>query len=72
MTQFRKGSRVEWSWGKGKGEGKIVETFTDTVERTIKGQHIKRNASVEEPAYLVEQQDGGHVLKSQSELKKAS
>lgn len=72
MAQFRKGSKVEWAWGKGKGEGKIVETFTDAVERTIKGEHIKRNASVEEPAYLIEQEDGGRVLKSRSELKSAS
>lgn len=72
MTQFRKGTKVEWSWGKGTGEGKIAETFTEDVERTIKGETIKRKATEEEPAYLVEQADGGRVLKSQSELRRAS
>jgi len=40
------------------------------VERKIKGKEITRNASREEPAYLVKQEDGDEVLKSGSELKK--
>lgn len=67
--KFRKGSKVEWRWGKGTGTGKVTESFTDDVERTIEGATIRRKASAEEPAYLVEQEDGGRVLKSHSELK---
>jgi hypothetical protein len=70
MTKYRKGTNVEWSWGKGTGSGKVAESFTEDVERKIEGSVIKRKASPEEPAYLVEQEDGGHVLKSHSELRK--
>jgi hypothetical protein len=38
------------------------------VSRTIARSEITRNASEEEPAYLIEQDDGDHVLKSASEL----
>ena len=72
MTQFRKGSKVQWTWGNGHAEGKIAETFTADVERTIKGAKIKRKASKDEPAYLIEQADGDRVLKSRSELRAAS
>lgn len=72
MQKYARGTKVEWTWGKGTGTGKVAESFTEDVERTIKGETIKRKASTEEPAYLVEQEDGGRVLKSHSELKKAS
>jgi len=72
MTTYRKGTKVSWKWGNGKGEGKVAESFTEDVERKIDGSTIKRKASKDEPAYLIEQEDGGKVLKSHSELDKAS
>ncbi|MDO9417559.1 DUF2945 domain-containing protein [Pararhizobium sp.] len=72
MTKFRKGHRVEWTWGAHTAEGKIAESFIEDVERTIKGETVKRKASDEEPAYLIEQEDGGRVLKSHSELRSVS
>lgn len=71
MTKFRKGAKVEWDWGSGTAMGKVAESFTEEVKRTIKGKEIKRKASKDEPAYLVEQADGGRALKSHSELRKA-
>lgn len=68
---FRKGSRVTWKWGNGTAEGKIAEVFTEKVTKTIKGKSITRNASKDDPAYLVEQDDGDTALKSASELEKA-
>jgi len=68
---MKKGDTVKWNWGSGTAEGKIVEKFTEKVTRTIKGKEITRNASTEEPAYLVEQEDGDRVLKSASELDKS-
>ncbi|MBC8131073.1 MAG: DUF2945 domain-containing protein, partial [Rhizobiaceae bacterium] len=44
MTKFRKGQKVEWKWGQGTAEGKIAESFTEKVTRTIKGKEITRNA----------------------------
>ncbi|QCI97063.1 DUF2945 domain-containing protein [Agrobacterium larrymoorei] len=71
MTKFRKGTKVSWKWGNGKGEGKVAESFTEDVERKIEGSVIKRKASEDEPAYLIEQEDGAKVLKSHSELEEA-
>lgn len=65
---LRKGSKVTWKWGSGTASGKIVERFTKPVSRTIKGSEVKRDASADEPAYLIEQDDGDKVLKSKSEL----
>ena len=69
---FSKGDHVEWSWGNGTAEGKVTEKFTSEVTRTIDGNEVTRNASDDEPAYMVEQEDGGRALKSGSELSKAS
>ena len=71
MTKFSKGDRVEWSWGNGTASGEVTEVFTDKVTRTIKGNEVTRNASEDEPAYMIEQSDGDRVLKSASELSEA-
>lgn len=62
------GDQVSWNWGNGTGTGRVVERFTDKVTRTLDGSEITRNASEDEPAYLIEQDDGDRVLKSASEL----
>ena len=71
MASYSKGDKVQWTWGNGTGTGTVQETFTDRVTRTIKGTEVTRDASDDEPAYLVEQEDGDRVLKSESELSKA-
>ena len=63
------GRPVEWTWGAGTGTGRVIERFTDRVTRTIGGSEITRNATADEPAYLIEQADGGLVLKSAGELR---
>ena len=68
MSTFSKGDTVEWNWGGGTGTGTVVERFTDDVTRTIKGNEVKRKASDDCPAYMIEQDDGDRVLKSHSEL----
>ncbi|TFF27123.1 DUF2945 domain-containing protein [Jiella endophytica] len=71
MTKFRKGQHVAWSWGNGEGTGQVKDHFKEKVTRTIDGAEVTRNASEDNPAYLIEQEDGGKVLKSETELKKA-
>jgi hypothetical protein len=66
---FSKGDKVSWTWGAHTARGEVAERFERRVQRTIKGEKIVRNASPDEPAYLVSQQDGGRVLKSGSELR---
>lgn len=69
--EFQKNQSVQWNFGSGVGKGKIKDAFESKVTRTIKGSEVTRNATPEEPAYLIEQDNGDEVLKSQSELTKA-
>ena len=70
MATFKKGDAVSWTWGSGTATGTVTESFTESVTRTIKGTEVTRNATKDEPAYLIEQEDGDRVLKSASELTK--
>ncbi|MET0238476.1 MAG: DUF2945 domain-containing protein [Sphingobium sp.] len=65
---YRKGAAVTWHWGTGTGHGTVSEKFEGRVQRTIKGERIVRNGTKDNPAYLVETEDGGRVLKLGSEL----
>ena len=64
-------TEVEWEWGNDSAAGNIREKFTSDVERTLKGSSVKREASENDPAYLIEQDDGSKVLKCHSELTKS-
>ena len=39
---IRKGSKVTWKWGSGEAEGKVIETFSEEITKTIKGNIITR------------------------------
>lgn len=65
---FRKGAPVTWHWGSGTAKGKVAEVFERRVSRTIEGKRISRNGTADNPAVLVEQEDGGKALKRASEL----
>ncbi len=71
MAKYSKGDQVKWNWGNGMGEGKVSEVFTEKTTLTIKGNEVTRDASEDDRAYLIEQDDGDRVLKGQSELSKA-
>ncbi len=66
------GDTVSWNWGSGTAAGTVTERFTEKVTRTIRGTEITRNATDDEPAYMIEQEDGARVLKSASELETSS
>jgi hypothetical protein len=68
MRHFSEGDHVRWKWGAYVAEGIVAEVFTARVERIIKGTRIVRNATADNPAYLVTQAGGGQALKSHSEL----
>jgi hypothetical protein len=65
---MKKGEKVTWNWGKSEAEGKIVKKHDEPVTKTIKGTKVKRNATKDNPAYEIEQENGGKVLKSGSEI----
>ena len=65
---IRKGSTVSWKWGSSTAEGKVAEVHKDKVTRQSKGSSITREGSDDDPAYVIEQEDGTTVLKLRSEL----
>jgi hypothetical protein len=69
---IRKGSKVTWKWGSSTAEGKVAEIHREKVTRQIKGEKITRDGSKDDPAYLIEQEDGGKALKLKSEVKAKS
>lgn len=69
---IREGSDVSWSWGNGTATGTVQEIHRDTVTRTTEGEEITRNGSDDDPAYVIEQEDGTTVLKLKSELQESS
>jgi hypothetical protein len=68
---FSEGDKVKWNWGNGTGTGTVTKKYTQRITKTISGSEITRNASDDDPAYLIEQADGDEVLKSGTELEKA-
>ena len=68
---IRTGTNVKWKWGPSWAEGKVTEVHHDDVSRTTKGEKITRHGSDDDPAYVIEQEDGTTVLKLQSEVEKA-
>lgn len=67
----RAGTEVRWSWGNGSATGTVVDVRHDTVTRTIKGSEITRHGSDDDPALVIEQEDGTEVLKLRSEVERA-
>lgn len=65
---FQTGRYVEWNWGTGTARGQIKERFEHGVTRTLKGTEVTRDGDKENPAYLIQQDDGDEVLKRGSEL----
>lgn len=67
---IRQGTLVQWKWGSGTASGKVKETFTEEVTRTIKGNEVTRKGERGNKALLIEQEDGDQVLKLESEVTK--
>ncbi len=67
---IRVGSKVKWKWGNGVASGKVSATYTKKITKTIKGSEITRNGTKEDKALYIEQDDGDHVLKLESEVNK--
>jgi len=64
---FHIAETVGWNRGAGIGVGKILGRFTSEVNQTIDGTEVERNAPEDEPACLIEREDGQRVLKSSTE-----
>lgn len=71
MAKVSKGDSVKWDWGQGTASGTVKDSFTQKVTRTLKGSEVTRKGSENDPAILIEQEDGDEVLKLASEVDKA-
>ncbi len=67
---IREGTEVWWKWGSGRAKGTVTEVHHDKVTRTVDGSEITRNGSKDNPAYVIEQEDGTTVLKLSSEVER--
>jgi ABC-type sulfate transport system substrate-binding protein len=65
-----KGTQVKWKWGSGTATGKVQETYTKTVTKTIKGTDVTRNGEQGNKALYIKQDDGDYVLKSENEVER--
>ncbi|SNR59607.1 hypothetical protein SAMN04488009_2719 [Maribacter sedimenticola] len=68
---IRKGTTVKWSWGNGTAEGKVQETYTSKITKTIKGNKVTRNGEDGNKALYIKQKDGDHVLKLEDEVERS-
>lgn len=68
---IRKGTTVTWAWGSSTAEGTVTEVHHGDVTRSSKGSQVTRHGSDDDPAYVIEQDDGTLVLKLQSEVERA-
>jgi len=65
-----KGDKVKWKWGQGVAEGVVDKTYTESTTRKIEGSEVTRNGSKDNKALYIKQEDGGRVLKLESEVEK--
>ena len=70
-TPFKINEKVMWKWAGGEVHGVVEEVHLAPIEKTIKGSKIKRNGSVEKPAYVVKSEAGNIALKLHTELHEA-
>lgn len=69
---YQTNTKVQWNWGEGTAEGYIRQIFRQKVSCTLQGAEVTRNGTADNPAYLIEQQDGAKVLKLQSEISQSA
>ncbi|MCB1341332.1 MAG: DUF2945 domain-containing protein [Pseudooceanicola sp.] len=60
-------NRVGRDRGRGTGEGRVAELHDSRTQRAIRGATITRNGTPDNPAVIVQLDDGGTVLKLVSE-----
>lgn len=67
---IKTGTKVQWKWGNGTAQGKVEETYTAKITKSIKGTEVTRNGESGNKALYIKQADGDYVLKSESEVKR--
>jgi hypothetical protein len=70
-AMIQEGTKVSWKWGNGTATGTVKSSFTKEVTRTIDGNEVTRKGEEGNKALYIEQEDGDHVLKLESEVERA-
>ena len=68
---IKKGTKVRWKWGNGTAEGKVQETFTKKITKSIKDTQVTRNGEKGNKALYIQQKEGNYVLKLENEVERA-
>lgn len=68
VKNYNCGDSIQWKWMGRIVSGNVKEVYLKPVVKLIKSKTIKRNGSVENPAYLVESKAGNLALKLHTEL----
>ncbi|KAI9097158.1 hypothetical protein DFS34DRAFT_694560 [Phlyctochytrium arcticum] len=69
--KIHEGDKVAWNWGSAHVEGNVAEISDGTIEKDIKGKHITRQGSEDNPALYIErkgQKNPTPVVKKASEV----
>jgi hypothetical protein len=67
---IREGTNVKWKWGNGTATGKVKDTFEREITTTIKGTKVTRKGKPGNKALFIQQENGGEVLKLESEVER--
>ena len=67
---IREGTEVMWIWGSGTAQGKVQNTYPNSVTKTIKGTDVTRNGEEGNKALYIKTSEGDMVLKLESEVEK--
>lgn len=67
---IRQGSKVKWKWGSGTAIGRVQETYTKQITKTIKGTDVTRDGTTNNKALYIKQDEGDYVLKLENEVEK--
>ena len=65
---IKTGTQVKWDWTNGTARGKVEQSYTKAVTKTIKGIEVTRKGEPNNKALYIKQDDGDFVLKSESEV----
>ncbi len=64
-------SGTEVTWGEESDFGTVTGVHHGDVTRTTRGDQVTRHGSQDDPAYVIEADDGTVVLKLSSEVERA-
>lgn len=71
MSAYGKGESLAWDCEEGVATGKATQRFTGDFKIEINGRTVERQASEQNPVYLIELENGDKILKSEAELRPA-